>query len=194
MPENDREKINSTLTSMSGSEFLIAAQDLLAALGYRSELKPQRLGNKTNRFIRDYPAPKPGTISEQAFRENVGSACILFQITDAEIASGVQHSLFDIGEFNSGNIRSFLFVAIELKGDRYPRGQYAEFTREINKRLIAPAVVLFRAGSGLLTLAFVHRREHKRDPRRDVQGRVFLIREIDTANPHGRLRRLLNPW
>ena len=184
MAEHDREKISSTLASMPGRDFLTAAQDLLAAIGYRSELKPPRLGNNINEFIREYPAPKPGTVSEQAFRDNAASACILFQITDAEIASGVQHSLFDTGEFYSGNIRSFLFVAIELKGVRYPRGQYAEFTREINKRLIAPAVVLFRAGSGLLTVAFVHRREHKRDRSRDVQGRVFLIREIDTANPH----------
>ena len=40
------------------------------------------------------------------------------------------------------------------------------------------------AQAGLLTLAFVHRREHKRDKQRDVLGKVSLIREIDPANPH----------
>ena len=47
-----------------------------------------------------------------------------------------------------------------------------------------PTVVLFRTAGGLLTLAFVHRRKHKRDPDRDVLGTVSLIREIDPVDPH----------
>ena len=75
-------------------------------------------------------------------------------------------------------------MAVELKQDRYPRGQYARFTREINKRLAQPTVVLFRTASGRLTLAFVHRRPHRYDPDRDVLGNVSLIREIDPGQPH----------
>ena len=41
-----------------------------------------------------------------------------------------------------------------------------------------------RTTSNLLTLAFVHRREHKRDRDRDVLGKVSLIREVDPVNPH----------
>ena len=47
-----------------------------------------------------------------------------------------------------------------------------------------PTVVLFRTGLNLLTLAFVERRQHKRNPNRDVLGRVSLIREIDANRPH----------
>ena len=47
-----------------------------------------------------------------------------------------------------------------------------------------PAVVLFRTARDLLTLAFVHRRPHKRDPQRDVLGNVSLIREINPVDPH----------
>ena len=73
---------------------------------------------------------------------------------------------------------------MELEHARYARGRYAAFTREINKRLRQPAVVLFRTAASLLTLAFVHRRPHKRDDNRDVLGSVSLVREIDPDSPH----------
>ena len=80
--------------------------------------------------------------------------------------------------------QSFLFMAVDLKGKHYPRGQYANFTRAINKRFPAPTVVLFKTADDLLTLAFVHRRAHKHHPARDVLGSVSLVREIDPTNPH----------
>ena len=73
---------------------------------------------------------------------------------------------------------------MELKDTSYSRGQYAAFTREINKRLSQPSVVLFRTADHRLTLSFVHRREHKRDSQRDVLGHVSMIREIAPADPH----------
>ena len=62
----------------------------------------------------------------------------------------------------------------------YPRGAYAQFTREINKRIDIPTVVVFRTANGAeLPLAFVNRRVNKLDADRDVLGNVSLIREID---------------
>ena len=88
-------------------------------------------------------------------------------------------------QFNSGNAKSFLFTTVELRGNEYPRGKYAQFTREINKRFPnIPAVVLFRTASGLITLAFIYRRQNRIDPERDVLGRVSLIREIKPDDPH----------
>jgi len=77
-----------------------------------------------------------------------------------------------------------MFIAVELREGSYPRGAYVELTREINKRLVVPVVVLFRTSAGRLSLAFVHRRPHKRDRRRSVLGSVSLIREIDPAKLH----------
>lgn len=54
----------------------------------------------------------------------------------------------------------------------------------MNQRSGMPAVVLFQAASGLLTLAFCHRRRHKRNPERDALGHVSLIREINPIHPH----------
>ena len=119
-----------------------------------------------------------------AFADNAQSVRILFQFTDAEITSTTQRALLNEDGFSTGNARSFLFVAVELKGDNYARGQYVAFTREINKRWQIPTVVLFRTAANRVTLAFVHRRPNRRDPNRDVLGSVSLIREIDAANPH----------
>ena len=100
---------------------------------------------------------------------------ILFQFTDREIGS--QGSLFnDATGFDTGIARSFLFTAVELKDNSYPRGNYSTFAREINKRWQVPTVVLFRTSTNLLTLAFVHRRPNRRNPERDVLGNVSLIR------------------
>ena len=99
------------------------------------------------------------------FADNAQSVRILFQFTDAEITSTTQRALLNDEGFSTGNARSFLFVAVELKGDNYARGQYVAFTREINKRWQIPTVVLFRTPSSGVTLSFVHRRPNRRDPR-----------------------------
>ena len=59
---------------------------------------------------------------------------IIFQVTSDEIASADQQTL-GFEDFDVGQQQSFLFFAVELKGASYTRGQYAQFTREINKRL-----------------------------------------------------------
>ena len=71
-----------------------------------------------------------------------------------------------------------------MKEASYARSKYAEFTRELNKRLIAPTVVLFKTADNSLTLAFVHRRQHRYDPSRDVLGSVSLVRDINPTQPH----------
>ena len=92
-------------------------------------------------------------------------------------------TLLESNSFDKGNITSFLFCAVELKDNNYSRTKYAEFTREINKRLFAPTVILFRAGDRL-TVAFADRRPDKIDGDRDVLGQVTLIKDIRLNNPH----------
>ena len=177
-------RIRSALALTAGRSFATAAEDLLNVLGYRSELKLLDQSGHIEEFIKSFPAPNPGTKSEQDFREHVAAIRIVFQITDAEIAAEHQGTLFETPGFYEGNAQSFLFASVELAESSYPRGQYMQFTREINKRLLMPTVVLFRAADGLLTLAFVHRRQHLRDKTRDVLGSVSLVREIDPSKPH----------
>ena len=180
-----REDIRAALASIPSSDFLAATENLLAVLGYRSERTLAGQTGAVADFIAQFPAAKESTRTEQAFCEQVRSVRLVFQVTSDEIASADQQTLgFAVDSFDEGQQQSFLFFAVELKGATYARGQYAQFTREINKRLSQPTVVLFRTVDHRLILSFVHRREHKRDQRRDVLGRVSLIRDIDPADPH----------
>ena len=184
-----REAIQAALVGIPSNDFKAAAQDLLAVLGYRSERMLAGQTGAVADFIAQFPAPKENTRTEQAFCENIQSVQLVFQVTSDEIASADQPTFgFEADSFDRGQQQSFLFFAVELKEASYARGQYAQFTREINKRLSQPTVVLFSTADQRLTLSFVHRREHKRDANRDanrdVLGRVSLIREIDPADPH----------
>ena len=186
MTDTKRAAIQSALKAMIGVPLAEAAQVLLAEMGYRSDRTLSGQSGHVADFLTQFPTKNPNTVPEQEFRDSARSARLLFQLTDAEIELGTsgQGTLLTPNSFDKGNLKSFLFATVELEKDQYARGRYAAFTREINKRLSQPAVVLFRTASNLLTLAFVHRREHKRDKSRDVLGSVSLIREIDLRDPH----------
>ena len=179
-----REDIRSALNGIPDDDFEVVSKRLLKALGYQSE-RTQELSGSVDDFIREFPASNQNTKTEEEFRDKTQSVKLIFQVTSDEIASSTQPTIeFDPASFDKGQQQSFVFFAVELKESTCTRGQYARFTREINKRLSQPSVVLFRTTSNLLTLAFVHRREHKRDPERDVLGNVSLIREVAPENPH----------
>ena len=179
-----KEQILSALATIPDSDFLATTKDLLKVLGYQSERTLELSGDPED-FIQQFPALSENTRTEQAFSENAQSVRFIFQLTSDEIASSNQQTLnFEAASFDKGNTSSFIFSAVELKKDSYARGQYAQFTREINKRLSQPSVVLFRTPSNLLTLAFVHRRPHKRDNTRNVLESVTLIKDIHPNKPY----------
>ena len=180
--DNISNEIKAALSDLPQDDFIAGARRLLETLGYRSD-RTLELPGPVNDFIGAFSAPNPGTRTEKRFLDRATSARILFQFTDTEIAE-TQPSLFDSGDLDTGNSRSFMFIAVELQDASYPRSDYVELTREINKRLAVPSVVLFRTADNRLSLAFVHRRQHKRDPNRQVLGSVSLIRQINPANPH----------
>ena len=183
---NTRDAITSALKGITTATFADASRVLLAALGYRSDRTLDGQTGNVADFIEQFPAPHPSTTTEKTFAQQATFAALIFQVTsdEIEISAQGQQMLFDADGFDQGLAQSFLFMAVDLKDTRYPRGQYISFTREINKRFPAPAVVLFKTADDLLTLAFVHRRMNQRDPKRDVLGSVSLVREIDPTNPH----------
>ena len=173
-----RERIQSTLKSVPNKNFLSVTKDLLNVLGYQSE-RTLELSGRPEDFIQKFPALNENTRTEQAFCENAQSVQLVFQLTSHEIAStGLGTNAFD-----EGQQQSFIFFSVVLKETNYARGQYAEFTREINKRINVPTVVFYRAGN-MMTIAFVGRRPHKRDRTRDVLEQVTLIKDIRHQNPY----------
>ena len=179
----NKDAIKSALSAISHTcEFLEKSKELLATLGYRSELILD-LSGTVDDFFEEFPPRNPNTKTEQEFRKYAESVQLVFQFTSDEIADDPQGTLFESASFDKGNIKSFLFCAVELKDNDYSRTKYAEFTREINKRLFAPTVILFRAAHRL-TVAFADRRPDKTDEDRDVLGQVTLIKDIRLHNPH----------
>lgn len=175
-------KIEAALAEMTQGDLVDTGRRLFETLGYRSD-RTLDLSGDVKEFIDTFRAPNLDTQTERRFREHVTSARILFQFTDSEIAA-TQPSLLGSGNFETGISRSFMFIVVELCDTSYARGAYIEFTREINKRLVVPAVVLFRTADARLSFAFVHRRKHKRDPRREVLGSVSFVREVNPFSPH----------
>ena len=178
----NKETIKSALAAIPTGDLLEKSKDLLSTLGYRSE-RTLELSGTVHDFFQEFPPLNPNTKTEQEFRKNAESVKLVFQFTSDEITDDIQQRLFESDAFDKGNIKSFLFCAVELKDNNYSRTKYAEFTREINKRLFAPTVILFRAGNRL-TVAFADRRPDKTDEDRDVLGQVTLIKDIRLNNPH----------
>ena len=178
----NKEAIKSALSAIPTGNFLEKSKDLLATIGYRSE-RTLELSGTVHDFFEEFPPLNPNTKTEQEFHKHAESVQLIFQFTSDEITDDIQQRLFESDGFDKGNIKSFLFCAVELKDNTYSRTKYAEFTREINKRLFAPTVILFRAGNRL-TVAFADRRPDKTDGDRDVLGQVTLIKDIRLNNPH----------
>ena len=179
----NKEAIKSALAAITTDNFLDNTTALLATLGYKSD-KTEDLFGSVDEFINDYDAPNPNTKTEQEFRNHVKSVQFIFQFTSDEIEDDPQQTkLFEAAAFDKGNNQSFIFCTVELKDNDYSRTKYAEFTREINKRLIAPTVVFFRTAAHL-TIAFADRRPSKTQQEYDVLEQVTLIKDIRLNNPH----------
>ena len=178
----NKKAIKSALAAIPTGDYLEKSKELLDTIGYRSELTLE-LSGTVHDFFQEFPPLNPNTKTEQEFRNNAKSVKLIFQFTGDEIADDPQGTLFESASFDKGNIKSFLFCAVELKDNNYSRTKYAEFTREINKRLLAPTVVLFRVANRL-TIGFTDRRPNKIDEDRDVLGQVTLIKDIRLNNPH----------
>lgn len=179
----EKETIKSALAAIPTGNFAETSKALLATLGYHSE-RTLELSGTVDDFIEDFPASNPNTKTEQAFRNTVESVQLLFQFTSDEITGGTQQTLdLGTGFLQEGWAGSFLFFSVALKDKNYSRSKYAELTREINKRLLAPTVVFFRVADRL-TIAFVGRRQHQYDENRDVLEQVTLIKDIRLNAPY----------
>lgn len=177
-------KVQAALRRIPEGDFDSTTTGLIDLLGYRSDrIPPDQTGHAAD-FVNQFRAENPGTKTEKEFLADDPTVQILSQVTDTEIDISADPQLIRDEGYDPANIRSFVFAAVDLKQDTYPRGKYAQYAREVNKRLGQPTVVLFRTTSGKLTIAFMNRRPNKVDDRRDVLGKVSLIREVDTQSPH----------
>ena len=178
-----KHNIQQCLQQFAGGTLRENALALFDALGYRSEIRMQLAPNTAEHFLELYDAHG---IFDQKRRTRALCAewkavDLLFQLTEAEITE--QHTFFQVNAFDPNEYQSYLFFAIELQGDAYPRGALAAITREINRLFLMPALILFKHGA-TLTFAIINRRLHKLDSSKDVLEKVTLIKDIRISAPH----------
>jgi len=157
-----------------------AARQLLDKLGYKSDKFIVGAGSKPQDFLDDF-ASGHAFDQTKALVSDWKSADLLFQLTDQELSR--ESNLFTDDSVQRGLLKSYIFIAIELKAGDYARGKFSAITRQINRLFPMPVMVLFRHQSRL-TIAVINRRRNKIDESKDVLEKATLIRDIDFAQPH----------
>jgi hypothetical protein len=177
-----RESIQSALRAFAGQPLRDSATALFKTLGYESERK---LDWTLDTFLDlTHAAANPLTENDAAaLKADIDSFHLLFQLTDSEITSSGHAELFEAANaLDTTKILSYLFIACELKRDRYNRTDLARLARLINKPLPMPALVLFKHGD-TISLVILHRRLNKRQGEKDVLEKATLIKDIYFAEP-----------
>ena len=178
-----KDKIKNALQRFGDGNLADNARHLLKALGYRSERTLSLEPNTADGFIEHFDSHnilnrERGRLSEWE------SIDFLFQLTEAEITQSAQTAFhFEDSGVDQNRYESYLFFALKLQNRGYTRTQLSDITREINRLLLIPAMVMFQHGDAL-TFAVIDRRLHKRDESKDVLEKVTLIKDIVFTGPH----------
>jgi adenine-specific DNA-methyltransferase len=172
--------MKSALASFQTLPLKDAARQLLAKLGYKSDKFLVGAGSKPQDFLVDFATGHPFD-EAKALVSEWKSADILFQLTDQELSR--ESSLFTDNSVQRSLLKSYIFIAIELKGAEYGRGKFSAIARQINRLFPMPVMVLFKHVDQL-TIAVINRRRNKLDDNKDVLEKATLIRDISLANPH----------
>jgi type I restriction-modification system DNA methylase subunit len=179
-----KQAIVAALMKFPSSPLGQSASDLLGVLGYTSKKRLALKPNTLATFLATFSQGR--SLNERyALPNEWKSVDILFQLTDEEVrtAATAQFEFESKGAFSGAIINSYLFIAIELKGEHYSRSALAGITREVNKLFTMPALIFFRHGE-TITLAVINRRLHKREPGKDVLEKVTLIQDVRLTNTH----------
>lgn len=187
MPAELKPAIQSALAQLRTGDFFHRATTLFQTLGYQSQKVAPLPTQSADELLELYDQERKFRRKE-ARVEDWNGVDILFQLTDAEVKDALsgQNTLFQSSAeaVNGKIIQSYLFVAVELEGETWNKGDLAQITREINKLFPMPALVLFKHGA-LASLGITDRRLNKTDNAKDViERKVTLIKDIRLENPH----------
>ena len=175
--------IEQTLKDFKRGALALNAKNLLNTLGYESELTIDFESNLAEEFI-SYFDQFEKLNTERAMVDEWESIDFLFQITEEEISgTGRTRIAFKNRQFDDTKMESYVFFALKLRESDYTRTQLSTITREINKPMPMPAMIIFQHGQ-TLTLAVIDRRLNRQDESKDVLEKVTLIKDIDSHDPH----------
>lgn len=186
-------KISHALSQFSILDLRSASLNLLQALGYASNTttnlsSPDQVGfdqfAKHSQFYSSFN-------KVNALFEQWQEVQILFQLTDEDIRYTNQISLFQ-PEFRHDLYDSYLFMAIDLGKGNKAKYKLATITREINKLLPMPVMILYKTGD-VISFAIINRRYNKNDRERHVLEKVTTIKDISIIDdPHRAHKEILS--
>lgn len=172
--------IQTALASFQSLPLKDAARELLATLGYKSNKFLVGVGSRPQDFLDDFA--KGHTFNEtKALVSEWKSADLLFQLTDQELSKASAN--FTNDSVQRSLLKSYVFIAIELKEAEYARGTFSDIARQINRLFPMPVLVIFKHGDRL-TIAVINRRRNKLDDSKDVLEKATLIRDMNFTQPH----------
>jgi len=172
--------MKATLSNFQTLPLKDAARQLLATLGYKSEKFIAGAASSPQSFLELFSAGR-GFDHTKALVSEWKTADLLFQLTDQELSR--ESSLFTDISIQASLLKSYIFIAIELKGSDYARGKYSAIARQINRLFPMPVMVVFKH-QGCLTIAVINRRRNKLESDKDVLEKATLIQDINLAQPH----------
>ena len=137
--------IENVFANWNSENLYSSARTLLQKMGYESN-RTITFSGDPKEFVQEFPTDSKPTQTEKEFLASTDSIHLLFQYTKEEIIGSTQSSSLE--SFDKSNASSFLFFAVQLKESSCTRSKYAKLTREINKRLNIPSIVIFQTGGG----------------------------------------------
>lgn len=176
-----KKKIEQSISDFAKNNLYDASKFLLSSLGYSSDKTLKLSPNNYSGFSQAFDTTKNSFSKEKACVNDWEKVEIIFQLGDDDLSS--QSALFNTKRFDNKIIKSFLFIAIQLKNNAYNRSALAKITREVNKLTSMPAIIIFKYNN-LLTISIIDRRLHKRDESKDVLEKVTLIKDVSIKKPH----------
>ncbi len=172
--------MKATLSNFQTLPLKDAARQFLLKLGYTSEKFIAGAASSPQAFLELFSSGRAFDQAKALFAE-WKTADLLFQLTDQELSR--ESSLFTDTSVQAGLLKSYIFIAIELKGSGYARGKFSAIARQINRLFPMPVMVLFKH-QGCLTVAVINRRRNKLESDKDVLEKATLIQDINLAQPH----------
>ncbi|HDH04740.1 MAG TPA: DUF3800 domain-containing protein [Nitrospirae bacterium] len=175
-------QIQQRLQAFSQGNLRDNALALLNTLGYVSE---KTLDISSLAKLQEYLDRHKYLTEENALLSRWMDVQFLFQLTSAEISGRTtgQLELIENTAYDAKEVKSYLFFAIEISGEKPTRTELSLITRSLNRLVPMPVFLLFKHDDSL-SLAIINRRRNLRDGTRDVLTRVSLIRDISLENPH----------
>lgn len=182
-----KKDIQQALAAFNTQDTYTAAMNFWKTLGYESDKQPIHYEFSFDDLRKNISSKvNPERLKSNEWNE----FSYLFQVTSDELKSyfvGQDQTEIPLNnpktDIEKGQKKSYLFSCLKLSSDKYSRSILSDITRYVNKHYMIPTILLISHGK-YVSIAVSERRESKVDSNRDVIGKVTIIKDIDTENPH----------